>query len=60
MGLRYKQWDKKLYIRMVKFRSLIKGTNEWNQGIRVQTNEIKIQTMKKKISYMYGEISTIK
>ena len=56
MGLRYKQWDKKLYIRMVKFRSLIKGTNEWNQGIRVQTNEIKIQTMKKKISYMYGEI----
>ena len=52
MGLRYKQWDKKLYIRMVKFRSLIKGTNEWNQGIRVQTNKIKLQTTRSKI-YIY-------
>ena len=46
MGLRYKQWDKKLYICMVKFRSLIKGTNEWRQGIMIQTNKIKVQTMK--------------
>ena len=31
---------------IVKFRSLIKGTNKWGQDIMVQTNEIKVQTMK--------------
>ena len=40
MRLRYKQWDQKLYIcmvksSMVKSRPLNKGTNKWNQGIRV-------------------------
>ena len=35
MRLRYKQWDQKLYICMVKSRPLNKGTNKWNQGIRV-------------------------
>ena len=49
---------------MVKFRSLNKGTNELGQSVKIQTNGIKVQTMRLKIVcvcvcvcvYMYGEI----
>ena len=51
---------------MVKFRSLNKGTNELGQSVKIQTNGMKVQTMRLKIVcvcvcvyiyiYMYGEI----
>ena len=49
-----------MYTCMMKFRSLNKGTNEWGQSVRIQTNGIKVQTMILKIIYIsiyiYGEI----
>ena len=49
MRLKYKQWNKKFHIYIVKSRPLNKGTNEWGQSKRVQTNTIKLQTTRSKI-----------
>ena len=54
--LNYKQRDKKfVYIYMMKSRSLNKNTNIWSQGIKVQTNGIKVQIIRSKI-VIYGDL----